>query len=249
LKRFELERAIAENELLLYYQPIVSVPERALRAAEALLRWKHPARGIVSPMEFVPEAEATGLIRRLTFWVLREALLQSNVWRRDGQALTVAVNLSNDNLHDQHFRRFLDRTLKVAGGPDHLIAETAARALANDPHPPLATLALMRENGIRFAIDDLTEDDASAMDSLPVDIVKIGRALVSRIRREARALDEVRAAVRAARERGLETTAVGVEDEATWDLLAKLGVANAQGYFIAQPMPAADLATWRAARV
>ncbi|HEY7625045.1 MAG TPA: EAL domain-containing protein, partial [Candidatus Limnocylindria bacterium] len=130
MKRFELERAITENELLLHYQPIVAVPSRTLTAVEALVRWRHPERGLVSPMEFIGEAEATGLIRRLTFWVLREALLQSNVWRRDGLGIAVAVNLSIENLHDQHFRRFMELTLKVAGGPEHLIMEASSRALA-----------------------------------------------------------------------------------------------------------------------
>src|SRR5207237_1652877 len=102
VKRFELERAISDNELVLHYQPIVEVPSRRLTGAEALVRWRHPERGLVSPLEFIPEAEASGLIRRLTFWVLREALLQANVWRSDRAALTVAVNLSVENLHDQH---------------------------------------------------------------------------------------------------------------------------------------------------
>src|SRR6185503_7820585 len=104
VKRFELERAISENELVLHYQPMVDVPGRKLSGVEALVRWRHPDRGLVSPLEFIPEAEATGLIRGLTFWVLREALLQSNVWRQDSAAIPVAVNLSVENLHDPHFR-------------------------------------------------------------------------------------------------------------------------------------------------
>ena len=84
MTRFELERAISENELVLHYQPIVEVHSRRLSGVEALVRWRHPERGLVSPLEFIPEAETTGLIHRLTFWVVREALLQSNVWRRDG---------------------------------------------------------------------------------------------------------------------------------------------------------------------
>ena len=90
MKRFELERAISENELTLHYQPMVEVATRRLTGVEALVRWRHPERGLVSPLEFIPEAEATGLIRRLTFWVLREALLQSNVWRRDEPTLRMA---------------------------------------------------------------------------------------------------------------------------------------------------------------
>ena len=238
MKRFELERAIRENELVLHYQPMVEVPSRRLTGVEALVRWRHPERGLVSPLEFIPEAEATGLIRRLTFWVLREALLQANVWRRDGSALTVAVNLSVDNLHDPHFRRYTELTLKVAGGPEQLIMEVSSRALARDPDPPIPILELMRAKGIRVILE-----------RFPVDIVKVSRGLVSRMGRDHRALDYVRAVVSAARGRGIEATAVGVEDEATWAMLAEIGFSSAQGFLIAEPMPAQQLSEWRAARV
>jgi len=249
VKRFELERAIAENELVLHYQPMVEVPSRRVTGAEALVRWRHPDRGLVSPLEFIPEAEASGLIRKLTFWVLREALLQGNVWRTDGAPLTVAVNLSVDNLHDQQFRRFTELILKVAGGPENLIMEVSSRALARDPDPPIPMLELMRAKCIRFTLDDATDEDAHLVEKLPVDIVKVSRALVTRMGRDHRALDYVRAVVSAARGRGMETIAVGVEDEATWDRLADLGFSGAQGFLIAAPMPAQQLSEWRAARV
>jgi EAL domain-containing protein (putative c-di-GMP-specific phosphodiesterase class I) len=248
VRRFELERAIAENQLLLQYQPIVDVPGRGLSAVEALVRWKHPERGIVSPTEFIPEAEATGLIRRLTFWVLREALLQGNVWRRDGIAVSIAVNLSLDNLHDAHFRRFLELTLKVAGGPETLIAESSARSLARDPSPPIATLELMRDRRIRVALDDATDEDAHIVESMPADIIKVGRGLVTRMGRDHRAREYVRAVVSAARERKLTAIAVGVEDRTTWDLLPEIGFAGAQGYFIAPPLSASEFAQWRGAK-
>jgi len=249
VKRFELERAISENELVLHYQPMVEVPSRRLTGVEALVRWRHPERGMVSPTEFIPEAEATGLIRRLTFWVLREALLQANVWRRDGAALTVAVNLSVENLHDQHFRRYAELTLKVAGGPEQLIMEVSSRALARDPDPPIPVLELMRAKGIRVTLDDASDEDAHLVEKLPIDIVKVSRGLVSRMGRDHRALDYVRAVVSAARARGIEATAVGVEDDAAWDLLGGIGFSGAQGFLIAPPMPAQQLSEWRAARV
>ena len=249
MKRFELERAITENELVLHYQPMVEVPSRRLTGVEALVRWRHPDRGLVSPLEFIPEAEATGLIRRLTFWVLREALLQSNVWRRDGAPLTVAVNLSVDNLHDQHFRRYMELTLKVAGGPDLLIMEANSRALARDREPPIDILELMRAQGIRVTLDDATEEDAQILESLPADIIKVSRALITRMARDHRAIEYVTAVVRAARDRGLETIAVGVEDETTWDRIVELGFSGAQGYLLAAPMPPIQLNEWRTARV
>jgi EAL domain-containing protein (putative c-di-GMP-specific phosphodiesterase class I) len=249
VKRFELERAITENELVLHYQPMVGVPGRQLTGVEALVRWRHPERGLVSPLEFMPEVEAAGLSRQLTFWVLREALLQSNVWRQDGWDVAVAVNLSVENLHDTHFGRFAEITLKVAGGPEHLIVEVSSRALARDPDPPIPVIELMRAKGIRVTLDDATDEDAQGLEKFPVDIVKVGRGLITRMNRDHRAFDYVSAVVRAARERGIEATAVGVEDEATWDRLAGLGFSGAQGFLIAEPMPPAQLSEWRAARV
>jgi EAL domain-containing protein (putative c-di-GMP-specific phosphodiesterase class I) len=249
VKRFELERAISGNELVLHYQPMVDVPSRRPTGVEALVRWRHPERGLVSPLEFIPEAEATGLIRGLTFWVLREALLQSNVWRQDGAALPVAVNLSVENLHDPHFRRFMELTLKVAGGPELLIMEVATRALARDPDPPISILDLVRAQGIRVTLDDATDEDAHVLEKFAVDIIKVGRGLIARMGRDHRALEYVRAVVSAARGRGIETIAVGVEDEPTWERLAELGFSGAQGYLIAAPMPPSQLSDWRAARV
>jgi EAL domain-containing protein (putative c-di-GMP-specific phosphodiesterase class I) len=249
VKRFELERAISENELVLYYQPMVAVPSREVSGVEALVRWRHPERGLLTPLEFMPEVEAAGLSRELTFWVLREALLQSNVWRQDGPALAVAVNLSVENLHDTHFRRFTEITLKVAGGPESLIMEVSSRALARDPDPPIPMLELMRAKGIRVTLDDASDEDAHMVEKLPVDIVKVSRGLVSRMRRDHRALEYVRAVVSAARGRGILATAVGVEDEATWDTLSEIGFSGAQGYLIAEPMPPSQLSEWRAARV
>jgi EAL domain-containing protein (putative c-di-GMP-specific phosphodiesterase class I) len=249
VKRFELERAITENELVLHYQPMVDVPGRRLTAVEALVRWRHPQRGLLSPVEFMPEVEAAGLSRQLTFWVLREALLQSSVWRQDGTALDVAVNLSVENLHDPHFRRFTEITLKVAGGPEHVIMEVSSRALARDPDPPVPMLELMRAKGMRVTLDDATDEDAHMVEKLPVDIVKVSRGLVSRMGRDHRALEYVRAVVSAARGRGILATAVGVEDEATWERLGELGFSGAQGYLIAEPMAPSQLSEWRAARV
>jgi EAL domain-containing protein (putative c-di-GMP-specific phosphodiesterase class I) len=246
VKRFDLERAITENELVLHFQPIVEVPSRRLRGVEALVRWKHPERGLVSPMEFIPEVEASGLIRKLTLWVLREALLHSSVWRRDGIPTAVGVNLSPVDLHEAGFRRFLENTLKVAGGPEHLVAEVPARGLAIDP--PVGMLELMRGMGVRVAIDDAGENDAHVLENFPADIVKVGRALVSRIAKDHRAAAFVSALVAGVRERGFRATAVGVEDTATWERVAAIGFHTAQGFLIAPPMPPTELAEWRAAR-
>jgi len=242
--RFDLQKAIVENELVLYYQPIVVMRDRRVAAVEALVRWRHRERGILPPSQFIPTIERAGLARELTLWVLREAILQAAVWKRDGEPLAVGVNLSPENLRDPLFRRLLDITLRAVGSPELLIAELPAATLTSPEQ--LESLARMREKGIAVAIDDVTTP--VALGDVPADIVKIGRGLVQRLPTDERALDEATEIVRAARDAGRKITAVGIEEDLTWRRMTALGCDSAQGYFVAQPMSTADLDAWRRAR-
>ncbi len=239
--RFELQQAIVENQLVLHYQPIVRVADRALVAVEALVRWRHPARGIVPPSQFVPALERAGLARDLTLWVLREAILQSAVWRRDGEPLAVGVNLSPENLRDPHFRRFLDITLRAVGGPELLTVELPAATLTSPEQ--LENLALVRERGIKVAVDDVV--GPTKLDDVQADAIKIGRGLVARFPLDPRALEDGRALVKAAKALGRSVTAVGVEDDLAWRRVAQIGCDMAQGFHVAAPLSTADLDTWR----
>ncbi len=242
--RFELEQAIVENQLVLHYQPIVRTSDRGLAAVEALVRWRHPGRGILPPSQFVPAIERAGLARELTLWVLREAILQSAVWRRDGEPLRVGVNLSPENLRDAHFRRFLDLTLRAIGGPELIVVELPAATLRSPEQ--LESLQLMRDRGIKVAIDDVIEP--VALGDVPADIVKLGRSLVTRVPLDPRALEDAAAIARSAKLAGRTVTAVGVEDELTWRRVVALGCDSAQGFFIAPPLSTSELAAWRARR-
>jgi EAL domain-containing protein (putative c-di-GMP-specific phosphodiesterase class I) len=239
--RFELTQAIAENQLVLYYQPIVTVAERKLVAVEALVRWRHPTRGILPPSAFVPVIERAGLARELTLWVLREAILQAAVWKSDGEPLSVGVNLSPENLRDAQFRRFLDITLRAVGGPEFLIAELPAAMLTSPEQ--LESLDLIRKKGIRVAIDDVTT--LLAISDVPADAVKLGRGLVSRVSTDDRALKEAGEIVDAAKAVGRSVTAVGIEDELTWARVVALGCDTAQGYAVSAALSTADLDAWR----
>lgn len=239
--RFELTQAIVENQLVLYYQPIVRVSDRSLVAVEALVRWRHPTRGILPPSQFVPALERAGLARDLTLWVLREAILQAAVWREDHQPLAVGVNVSPENLRDAHFRRYLDITVKAVGGPEQIIAEVPAATLRSPEQ--VASLSLMRERGIRVAIDDVVE--ATELSDVPADVLKVGRSLVSRLPVDSRALEEATAIVRAAKALGRSVTAVGIEDDLTWRRTVALGCDTAQGFHIAPALSTIELAQWR----
>ena len=239
--RFELTKAIAENQLVLHYQPIVAVNGRAPVAVEALVRWRHPARGILPPSEFVPAIEREGLARELTLWVVREAILQAAVWKNDGEPLSVGVNLSPENLRDAQFRRYLDITLRAIGGPELLIAELPAVALTSPEQ--IESLSQLRKKGIRIAIDDVTAP--IELSEVPADAVKLGRALVSRISTDERALGEAGEIVRAAKALGRTVTAVGIEDDLAWQRVIALGCDTGQGYAVSAPLSTADLETWR----
>ncbi len=242
--RFELQQAIVDNQLVLHYQPIVAVADRALVAVEALVRWRHPTRGILPPSQFVPAIERAGLARELTLWVLREAILQSAVWSQDHEPLAVGVNLSPENLRDAHFRRFLDITLRAVGAPQMLIAELPAATLTAPEQ--LESLSLIRQRGIRVAIDDVVAP--TALRDVPADVVKLGRALVARLGADPQARSDASGIVKAAKEQGRSVTAVGIEDASAWSILAEMGCDAAQGFAVAPPLSTADLALWRERR-
>jgi len=241
---FELNKAIEEDELVLYYQPIVRVSDRKPVAVEALVRWRHRTRGILPPNEFVPAIVRAGLARELTIWVLREAILQSAVWKTDRQPLSVGLNLSAENLGDPQFHRLLEMTLRAIGTRDLLIVEVPGTLLTSPEH--LAGLQDVRERGIRVFIDDVT--GPIDLTGVPADGVKLGRSIVSRLASDDGALEEATAIVHAAKSLGRSVTAVGIEDEPTWARVAALGCDTAQGFAVSEPLSTAALSRWRERR-
>ena len=246
--RFELERAITENELVLHYQPRVLVSTLAVRGVEALVRWRHPERGMVPPGEFIAAAQRAGLMRDLDAWVVREALLQAGVWLRDDAGLGVSVNISPSLLHDDPFLRLFERTLKIQGDPRRFTVEVAAQALGDTEHP-VDGLTRMRERGVRLALDDVTVlADLEAASWIKWEYVKLGRRLVTGAAKDAAAGATLRSIAARATELGSKVVAVGVEDDAGMALLRDAGVYMAQGYLIAPPLGVKELLAWSAAR-
>ncbi len=240
--RFELERAITQNELELHYQPIFDISGDALRGVEALVRWKHPQKGLVSPHAFLPTAAREGLMHALTAWVLREALLQASVWRKDGLTLNMSVNVAASDLSDQRFVRLLDRTLKITAGKSAFSAEIRADETAEASSAGLRELA---SRGIPIALDDVTsigQLDGAAQ--WPLDTVKLGREIIGHALDDPRAGDMARAIAHFAVQRGIGIIAVGIESKATLGFARALGCVGAQGYLLARPMPSPALRRW-----
>ena len=240
----ELRRAIAQGELLLYFQPITSVREGNLHGAEALLRWEHPERGLVQPIDFVPLAERTGLVGPLTRYVLAAALRQSRIWSEAGIELQLAVNVTMPNLLDLRFPDDVASLLERSGvDPGRLTLEVTETAIMADPFRVQQVLARLGEMGVRLAIDDFGTGYSSLayLRRLPVDELKIDRSFVASMTTDDGDLSIVRSAIGLGHNLGLQVVAEGVETEEACEILARLGCDFLQGYHIGVPMTVEEL--------
>jgi EAL domain-containing protein (putative c-di-GMP-specific phosphodiesterase class I) len=243
----ELRRAIERDELVLHYQPIVDLSTRALQGVEALVRWQHPLRGLVPPMEFIPLAERAGLTKPLTVWVLREALRQLRRWRDDGLEVSVSVNLSMRTLHDPELPQLAHDLITHAGVPAALVGfEITESDVMADAEGAMRGLQALRELGVKIAIDDFGTGYSSLayLHRLAAHSVKIDRSFVSRITHDENSAAIVRATAELGHALGLSVVAEGIEDAASWARLAAVSCDLAQGYHIARPMKASDVTRW-----
>lgn len=243
----QLRDAINNEELVLYYQPKLSLSTGRCIRVEALVRWRHPKRGLVPPDQFIPLAEQTGLIRPLTKWVLSAAVRQCREWQDTGTGIGVAVNLSTRNLHDPDLVdqiATLLRDYRVAA--ELLKVEVTESAVMTDPTRALETLSRIRDMGVEVSIDDFGTGHSSLsyLKHLPVAEIKLDRSFVRDMQLNDNDFAIVRSTVELAHKLGLRVVAEGVEDRATWDLLVGLQCDAAQGYYMSPPLSADDLQSW-----
>jgi diguanylate cyclase (GGDEF)-like protein/PAS domain S-box-containing protein len=236
-----------DEELFLQYQPLVRLADGSLAGVEALVRWRHPERGLVPPLEFVPFAEKTRLIKPLTRWVLTSALKQAVAWQQGGHSIPVSVNISMRDLVDPEFPQMIATLLKAAQAPAFLLVlEITESLIMTEPERAIDTLSQLRKLGVRLAVDDFGTGYSSLayLHRLPVHEIKIDKSFVAAITGEANRANIVRASVELGHSLQLECVAEGVEDARTWDLLGALGCDLAQGYFISRPMVADKVLLW-----
>jgi len=242
----ELRRALAEGELVLYYQPKVDLGDGAVVGVEALVRWRHPRLGLLLPGDFLPAAEAAGLMGELGTYVLREALAQAARWRRDGLDVPVAVNVAARELADPRFPERVHELLGAAGvEASRLVLELTESAVMADRAQGCAALARLRALGVRVSLDDFGTgySSLSYLESLPLDEVKIDRSFLAASLAGPRA-HVVRSIVELGHHLGLEVVAEGVEAPEGPARLARLGCDMVQGFACAAPMPPAELERW-----
>jgi diguanylate cyclase len=241
----ELRRALDHGEFTLEYQPVISLQTGRVESLEALVRWRHPERGLVPPGDFIPLAEETGLIVALGEWVCSEAARQAKQWQRStGRPVAVSVNLSGRQLQEADIVPMVSAVLEETKlDPHSLILEVTETVVMRSTELSAERLEHLRSTGVRIAIDDFGTGYSSLgnLRDLPVDIVKIDRSFVDAVARGPEDRAFAHAIVRIAETLGLRSVAEGVEDEDQATAIAALGCDAAQGFFFSRPVPPADV--------
>jgi diguanylate cyclase (GGDEF)-like protein len=237
----DLRQAIAEGGFEVYYQPIVNLRENRIAGCEALLRWKHPVRGVISPAEFIPVAEDTGMINALGEWVLTKACAEAAAWPED---IRLAVNVSPIQFRSQAFPLKVAMALAASGLPaNRLELEITEAVLIRDDAAALAMLHSLRGLGVRIALDDFGTgySSLSYLQRFPFDKIKIDRCFVKDIAEPGGSGSIVQAVVNIAAARKIATTAEGVETQEQLEALRGFECTEIQGYLFSRPVPAADI--------
>jgi diguanylate cyclase len=243
----ELRAAVEHDELRLFLQPKIDLASGAVLGAEALVRWQHPQRGLVPPMSFIPFAEQTGFIRELTGWMIDRCAARSRALQSADTHYKFAINLSTRDLVDQSLPQRLSRLLaRDHIDPETLCLEITESAIMDDPQRALQTLQRLHDMGLRLSIDDFGTGYSSLayLKKLPLHELKIDRSFVMAMERDVADLKIVRSTIDLAHNLGLSVVAEGVETAQAWALLNRMGCDEAQGYYIAKPMPEDAFADW-----
>jgi len=245
----DLRHAITRNELTLHFQPKLRAQDKTLAGVEALLRWTHPQRGMVSPVDFIPVAERFGLIGELGLWVLDEACRHIRIWHDAGLNVPVAINLSAHQLRQPDLEQRVRDALKRHGVPARmLIMEITESTAMDDIEASLRVFDMLDAIGVRLSIDDFGTgySSLSYLRRLPARQLKIDRSFVKDLNSSLDAQAIVEAVVRLAHALGLKVVAEGVETPEQSLILARLQCDELQGFLYARPMPEGELLAWLA---
>jgi diguanylate cyclase (GGDEF)-like protein len=243
----ELHRAIDKGQLFLAYQPKVDLRTARVIGLEGLARWRHPKLGLIPPDQFIPVAERTGLIKKLTMWGLNEALSQSRSWSEQGLEIAISVNLSPRTLHEMNLPQRIGQLLKTHEvAPEDLELEITESVIMADPVHALEILARINHMGVALSIDDFGTGYSSLgyLKRLPVNAIKIDKSFVMSMTTDQNDALIVRSTIDLAHNLGLKVVAEGVENSVAWERLVALGCDAAQGYYMSRPLPALEMTQW-----
>lgn len=243
----ELRQAIEHDQLLLHYQPKAHLRSGLVTRVEALVRWRHPEKGMISPVHFIPLAERTGLIKPMTNKILDVALRQCREWRQLGTPMSVAVNLSTRTLQESFLVDLVLSLLeKWEIDPSYLKLEITESSVLSDPDRVIDILESLRKRGVHFSLDDFGTgySSLSYLRKLPVDEIKIDQSFVKDMARNESDAEIVSATINLAHNLGRQVVAEGIEDRETWDMLRDLGCDLGQGYYLSKPLAPDELSRW-----
>ncbi len=243
----ELRYAVTNEELFLAYQPQINIENRTVTGVEALARWKHPTKGMIPPIDFIPLAEEHNLISDITSFVIREAIRQQVEWKENGIFLRMSVNMSPKNLDELDMPERLAAYVTDQKGhiPDITI-EVTETAIMSDTARYMDILARLRMKGFNLSIDDFGTGYSSLQQlvRVPFTELKIDQSFVRNLNsnHECKTITEI--SILLAHKLGIHVVAEGIEDEMSWNTLQELGCDEGQGYWMGRPMPAEDIQLW-----
>ncbi|QLE84445.1 EAL domain-containing protein [Shewanella sp. Scap07] len=245
----ELKPAIANDELVLYYQPKLNLSLNKVTHVEALVRWQHPDRGMIPPDTFIPIAEQMGQMNALTRWVINSALTQYLDWQAQGVDLAIAVNISAENLKDPDFCDYVLTTIANKKVPiEALTLEITEDAVVADPENAIKQLSVLKQHGLKLSIDDYGTGYSSLaqLKQLPVDELKIDKSFVQNLMINNDDQIIVASTLQLAHNLGLGVVAEGIENQATLSWLTERGCEMGQGFYLSKPIDAQALTLWLA---
>jgi EAL domain-containing protein (putative c-di-GMP-specific phosphodiesterase class I) len=240
----DLRQSIKDNALTLHYQPKVGMRNHEVLGLEALVRWRHPVHGPVSPLEFIPLLERTGSIWLLTGWVIRTVVQQMADWKKQGFEPDVSINLSASDLLEPRMPEVIVRALQASGVSSRkLVLEITESALMHEPEQAIRTMERLRKDEFRFSVDDFGTgySSLSQFKRLPVDEIKIDKSFVQAMTAGSDDALIVKATIDLGHSFGVKVVAEGIETPECWRLLMDLGCDYAQGYLISKPLPADEV--------
>ena len=246
-----LKHAVERNEIEVFYQPKIDFADGRVSGLEALIRWRHPVRGLLLPDRFIGIAEETGLIIPIGYWTLRRVCERARQWQEQGVNLPIAVNLSANQFHEPELVRELAAILRATSvSPSMIELEITESMVMRDPERAVAIMHALRAMGVRLSIDDFGTGHSSLgyLKRFPIDRLKVDRSFVRDLPHNGDDLAITRAVIAMAHSLRMSVVAEGVEHQEQFDLLRAEGCDEFQGYYCARPMEEADLLQFVAAR-
>ena len=239
----EFEQALSEEQFQLYFQPKYNIEkdEPYLASAEALIRWNHPERGMISPGIFIPLFESNGLIQKLDFWIWKKAIEYIASWKEKyGKAITLSINISRVDLYNHNLVGYLEDNLEKYGvSKDNLYLEITESAYTEETVQLLYVVDKLRNDGFKIEMDDFGTGYSSLamLAQVPVDVIKMDMQFVSGLRSNEKRETMIRLVMDIAKQLGIGTIAEGVEEKETVDFLKSVGCHTIQGYYFSKPLP------------